>query len=101
MLPPGRQAANKRHDVSLAVPVLVHASSQPQAASHAAGRAGPPPRPPAAPWPPLLCSGSNDPLDTLPSLHAAPVTALRYNEAADTVISTDGKGVIEYWSAVS
>lgn len=49
----------------------------------------------------LLFSGSNEPLDTLPSLHAAPVTAMRYNEAADTVISTDGKGVIEYWSAVS
>ena len=48
-----------------------------------------------------LCSGSNDPTDTLPSLHAAPVTAMRYNEAADTVISCDGKGVIEYWSAVS
>jgi peptidylprolyl isomerase domain and WD repeat-containing protein 1 len=46
-------------------------------------------------------SGSNDALDTLPSLHAAPVTAMRYNEAADTVISSDGKGVIEYWSAVS
>lgn len=26
---------------------------------------------------------------------------MRYNEAADTVISSDGKGVIEYWSAVS
>lgn len=54
------------------------------------------------PLPPVsACSGSNDPLDTLPSLHGAPVTAMRYNEAGDTVISSDAKGVIEYWSAVS
>lgn len=48
---------------------------------------------------PRACSGSNEPLDSLPSLHAAPVTAMRYSEPADAVISTDAKGVIEYWSA--
>jgi hypothetical protein len=37
-------------------------------------------------------SGSNEPLDQLTSLHSAPVTALKYNEPADTVISTDSKG---------
>ncbi|EFN51411.1 hypothetical protein CHLNCDRAFT_28079, partial [Chlorella variabilis] len=44
-------------------------------------------------------SASNEPVDELPSLHSEPVTAMRYNEAADAVISTDAKGVIEYWSA--
>ena len=37
-------------------------------------------------------SGSNDPLDSLPSLHAAPVTAMRFSEPHGTVISTDQKG---------
>lgn len=48
---------------------------------------GPRLAPPLAP-----ASGTNDPVHELPSLHAAPVTAMRYNEPADTVISTDAKG---------
>ena len=51
-----------------------------------------PPRFPSPPLPSPPPSGSNDPLHELPSLHAAPVTAMRYNEPADTVISTDAKG---------
>lgn len=46
-------------------------------------------------------SSSEEPLDQLPSLHSAAVTAMRYNEQANTVISTDSKGMIEYWSADS
>lgn len=41
---------------------------------------------------PSLRSGTNDALQELPSLHAAPVTAMKYNEAANCVISTDAKG---------
>lgn len=44
-------------------------------------------------------SGSNEPVQELGSLHTQPVTAMRYNSAADAMISTDSKGVIEYWSA--
>ena len=50
--------------------------------------------PGAPPLPPYLrcCSGSNEPMDVLSSLHSAPVTAMCYNESADAVISTDEKG---------
>eukprot|EP00887_Chlorella_sp_A99_P006803 scaffold2.g6803.t1 len=46
-------------------------------------------------------SGSNEALATLASLHGAPVTALAFNERADTVISTDARGMLEYWSATT
>ena len=36
--------------------------------------------------------GAGEPLAQLPSLHAVPVTALRYSEAAGCVISSDAKG---------
>jgi hypothetical protein len=36
-------------------------------------------------------SGSNEPLATV-SVHQSPVTAMRYNESHDVVISTDAKG---------
>lgn len=42
-------------------------------------------------------SGSDDPVAAFSS-HAAPVTAMRYCPAIDTVVSTDQKGFIEYWS---
>lgn len=48
-----------------------------------------------------LKSGSNDPIDTLTSLHAAPVTAMRYSERHNTVISADKKGGwAEGWAGV-
>lgn len=48
-----------------------------------------------------LKSGSNDPIDTLTSLHAAPVTAMRYSEHNNTVISADKKGGwAEGWAGV-
>ena len=36
-------------------------------------------------------SGETEPLITLTSLHRAPVTAMRYNAAFDTVVSADTK----------
>eukprot|EP00195_Chlamydomonas_chlamydogama_P017111 CAMPEP_0202896044 /NCGR_PEP_ID=MMETSP1392-20130828/5126_1 /ASSEMBLY_ACC=CAM_ASM_000868 /TAXON_ID=225041 /ORGANISM="Chlamydomonas chlamydogama, Strain SAG 11-48b" /LENGTH=643 /DNA_ID=CAMNT_0049581267 /DNA_START=76 /DNA_END=2003 /DNA_ORIENTATION=+ len=44
-------------------------------------------------------SGSNDPVQVLGGIHRTPVTAMRYNAPFETVISTDQKGFIEYWSA--
>lgn len=38
-----------------------------------------------------LKTGSNDPIDTV-ELHSAPVTAMRFCEPYNTVISTDKKG---------
>lgn len=31
-------------------------------------------------------------------IHTGPVKAMRYNAAYDVVISTDAKGLLEYWS---
>ncbi|GAB4814723.1 hypothetical protein N2152v2_001769 [Parachlorella kessleri] len=45
-------------------------------------------------------AGSNEPIDKV-TLHTQPVTAMRYIEQHHTVVSTDKKGVIEYWSASS
>ncbi len=41
-------------------------------------------------------SGSPDPYATA-RIHTAPVSLMRYNPAADVVVSVDTKGVIEYW----
>ncbi|MEW5307627.1 MAG: hypothetical protein WDW36_010006 [Sanguina aurantia] len=46
-------------------------------------------------------STSSEPITSLATLHRAPVTAMRYNAAHDTVISTDSKGFLEYWSGSS
>ncbi|KAG2490973.1 hypothetical protein HYH03_010647 [Edaphochlamys debaryana] len=45
-------------------------------------------------------SGSDEVLSTV-EVHRAPVTAMRYCAALDTVISTDTKGLIEYWCGTS
>lgn len=42
-------------------------------------------------------AATGEPLASLPSLHAAPVTAMRYCAAHALVLSTDAKGMIEYW----
>ncbi|KAG1663107.1 hypothetical protein FOA52_010510 [Chlamydomonas sp. UWO 241] len=44
-------------------------------------------------------SGSNEPVAVVDSIHKAPLVSLRYVPAADTVISCDTKGFLEYWSA--
>ena len=36
-------------------------------------------------------SGSNEPVATLDSIHRAPITAIKYNAAFDTVVSADSK----------
>ncbi|KAF6258211.1 hypothetical protein COO60DRAFT_1295463 [Scenedesmus sp. NREL 46B-D3] len=45
-----------------------------------------------------VASGSEEPIASLSSLHASPVAVMRFNAAANTVISSDAKGFIEYWS---
>ncbi|WIA40575.1 hypothetical protein OEZ86_013916 [Tetradesmus obliquus] len=45
-----------------------------------------------------VASGSEEPLATLSSVHASPVAVMRFNAAANAVISSDAKGFIEYWS---
>ena len=42
--------------------------------------------------------GSQEPIHVLPSLHAAPVTALAFSCADALMVSGDGKGMLEYWS---
>jgi len=42
-------------------------------------------------------SGDAEPVTTL-KVHRAPVTVMRYNAPADTVISSDSMGFIEYWA---
>eukprot|EP00878_Enallax_costatus_P002186 GHUV01002357.1.p1 GENE.GHUV01002357.1~~GHUV01002357.1.p1 ORF type:complete len:625 (+),score=138.92 GHUV01002357.1:201-2075(+) len=46
-----------------------------------------------------VASGSEEPIATLESLHSSPVVVMAYNAAANTVISSDQKGFIEYWSS--
>ncbi|KAG6586951.1 Peptidylprolyl isomerase domain and WD repeat-containing protein 1 [Phytophthora cinnamomi] len=46
-------------------------------------------------------SAASEPVHTIGQLHAAPVTALAFNPAANCVISADQKGIIEYWDADS
>jgi len=41
--------------------------------------------------------GSNEPIKTL-TIHSNPVTLIRYNDKYKCVISTDSKGMLEYWS---
>ncbi|GMF58391.1 unnamed protein product [Phytophthora fragariaefolia] len=48
-----------------------------------------------------LYTADGEPLHTLGQLHAAPVTALAYNAAANCVVSADRKGFVEYWDADS
>ncbi|GIL83353.1 hypothetical protein Vretimale_11294 [Volvox reticuliferus] len=43
----------------------------------------------------------NDASEAVVEVHRAPVTAMRYNAPLDTVISTDTKGMIEYWCGSS
>lgn len=45
-----------------------------------------------------VASGSESPIATLEKLHTAPVKVMRFNAPANTVISSDAKGFIEYWS---
>ncbi|EFJ47438.1 hypothetical protein VOLCADRAFT_61491 [Volvox carteri f. nagariensis] len=45
-------------------------------------------------------SGS-DSAEAVVEVHRAPVTSMRYNAPMDTVISTDSKGMIEYWCGTS
>ncbi|KAI4386111.1 hypothetical protein MLD38_004072 [Melastoma candidum] len=42
-------------------------------------------------------SGTNDPLISK-EMHLSPVKIMRYNHMFDTVISSDSKGIIEYWN---
>ncbi|PKA66866.1 Peptidyl-prolyl cis-trans isomerase CYP20-2, chloroplastic [Apostasia shenzhenica] len=42
-------------------------------------------------------SGSNDPMISK-EIHMGPLNVMRYNHSYDTVISTDAKGVLEYWN---
>ena len=42
-------------------------------------------------------SGDAEPIAAV-ALHKAPVTAMVYIEAADAVVSADGRGFLEYWS---
>ncbi|KAL4182521.1 hypothetical protein AMTRI_Chr11g93690 [Amborella trichopoda] len=42
-------------------------------------------------------AGSSEPIISK-QIHLGPIKVMRYNHAFDTVISADGKGVIEYWS---
>lgn len=44
-----------------------------------------------------VASGSEEPVATLAALHSAPVTVMRYNAPANTVISSDSKGVWVMW----
>jgi peptidylprolyl isomerase domain and WD repeat-containing protein 1 len=39
-----------------------------------------------------VASGSEEPIASLSSLHASPVAVMRFNAAANTVISSDAKG---------
>jgi hypothetical protein len=39
-----------------------------------------------------VASGSEEPISSLSSLHASPVAVMRFNAAANTVISSDAKG---------
>ncbi|KAF9596982.1 hypothetical protein IFM89_014696 [Coptis chinensis] len=41
-------------------------------------------------------SGSNDPIISK-EIHMSPVKVMKYNHVFDTVVSADGKGLIEYW----
>lgn len=43
--------------------------------------------------------GHTSPVEVLEGMHKAPVLQLAYNSVADTVISIDAKGMIEYWTA--
>lgn len=45
-----------------------------------------------------VASGSEAPIASLEKLHSAHVKVMRFNAAANTVISSDAKGYIEYWS---
>lgn len=53
--------------------------------------------------PAIWLYNTNKPADTPPlavvRVHRAPVVLIRYNAPLDAVISTDGKGLLEYWSA--
>jgi len=42
--------------------------------------------------------GSQAPIHTLPTMHAAPVTALAFSPSDALAISADVKGMLEYWS---
>lgn len=46
-----------------------------------------------------VSTGSNDPVACVEGAHRAPVVAMKYNLPHNTVISTDAKGMIEYWDA--
>lgn len=43
-------------------------------------------------------SGANEPLDEV-RLHGECVTAMRFNEPANVVVSADARGMLEYWDA--
>jgi peptidylprolyl isomerase domain and WD repeat-containing protein 1 len=40
-----------------------------------------------------VASGSEEPISTLDKLHTAPVKVMRFNAPANTVISSDAKGM--------
>ncbi|KZW01557.1 peptidyl-prolyl cis-trans isomerase [Exidia glandulosa HHB12029] len=44
--------------------------------------------------------GGDEPLQTIPSLHRAPVHLMAYTDQYDTVISADESGFLEYWRPV-
>eukprot|EP00775_Hariotina_reticulata_P004271 gene4271-4523_t len=46
-----------------------------------------------------VASGTEEPITTLSALHSSPVAVMRYNAPVNTVISSDTKGFIEYWSS--
>eukprot|EP00879_Flechtneria_rotunda_P014073 GHRR01014703.1.p1 GENE.GHRR01014703.1~~GHRR01014703.1.p1 ORF type:complete len:275 (+),score=76.87 GHRR01014703.1:1677-2501(+) len=46
-----------------------------------------------------VSTGSEEPIATLTTLHTSPVVVMKFNAAVDTVISSDTKGFIEYWSS--
>jgi len=48
-----------------------------------------------------VSSGSNEPFACVEGSHRAPVVSMKYNLPYNTVISTDAKGIIEYWDATT
>lgn len=42
-----------------------------------------------------------EPIHTIKGLHKSPVSLMAFNDAYDCVVSTDGNGMVEYWSPSS
>uniref|UniRef100_A0A061RJB2 peptidylprolyl isomerase n=1 Tax=Tetraselmis sp. GSL018 TaxID=582737 RepID=A0A061RJB2_9CHLO len=46
-------------------------------------------------------TGSSEPIAAVAGSHSSPVIAMKFNEAYGCVITTDSKGMIDYWDAAS